>query len=347
MLSSTFRAASIATFLATAILVFSAGSLQAHDVAKEMSAAANLLLKTLDQDQAKAIQFEFDDKLRKDWQFIPMEREGLGMKAMKPHQRGLALSLVQTGLSHDGFSTAMQVMALEQVLHEMENGSLKRDPTKYHLFLFGTPADDATWGWRIEGHHLSVSFTIIDGQQVSAVPAFFGANPGSVPQGALKGLRVLAKEEDLGRKLIKNLSVKQKETAIISADAPNDVILGPGRDATPLKPAGIAAADMSDAQQKMLRELVEVYLGKVRGELADVDRQRIEDAGFENVFFAWAGKIAVGERHYYRIQGPTFIFEYDNTQDNANHVHVVWRDFTNDFGADWLKRHYEAVEHAK
>lgn len=333
--------------LAVLLILGSNVLLQAHDVATEMNTAANLLLKSLNEDQTKAIQFEFDDELRKDWQFIPMEREGLGMKAMKPHQRGLALSLVQTGLSHHGFSTAMQVMALEQVLHEMENGSAKRDPAKYHLFLFGVPSNDATWGWRIEGHHLSVSFTIVEGKKVSVVPAFFGASPADVREGSLKGLRVLAKEEDLGRQLIKNLSVKQKEVAIIAADAPDDVINGPGREASPLTPAGIAAPDLNEAQQKMLRDLIEVYLGKVRGELAEVDRKRIEDAGFDKIHFAWAGKIAPGERHYYRIQGPTFIFEYDNTQNGANHVHVVWRDFQNDFGADWLKLHYEAKEHVK
>lgn len=332
--------------LALAALTFFAHPLQAHDVAKEMTEAAKLLLKSLDKEQGNAIQFKFDDELRKDWQFVPMDRKGLGMKAMKPHQHGLALSLVQTGLSHHGFSTAMQVMALEQVLFEMENGNKKRDPAKYHLFLFGDPTKDATWAWRIEGHHLSVSFTIVDGK-VAVVPAFFGANPAEVRQGDLKGLRVLAQEEDQGRKLIKNLSVKQKEKAIISADAPDDVINGPGRDAEPLKPAGIAASDMNDAQQKMLRGLLEVYLGKVRGELADSDRKRIEAAGFEKIHFAWAGKISPGERHYYRIQGPTFIVEYDNTQNGANHAHVVWRDFKNDFGADWLKMHYEAVEHAK
>ena len=321
--------------------------LSAHDGAKEMSDEANLLLKSLNEEQAKSIQFKFDDDLRKDWQFIPMERKGLGMKAMKPHQRGLALSLVQTGLSHHGFSTAMQVMALEQVLHEMENGNRVRDPAKYHVFLFGTPSEDGTWGWRIEGHHLSVSFTIVDGKQVAAVPAFFGASPAGVRVGDLKGLRVLAKEEDLGRQLVKLLTVKQKKTAIIATDAPDDVVFGPGREASLLKPVGIAFADMSEAQQKLLHDLVEVYLGKVRGELADVDRQRIKEAGFEKIHFAWAGKIAPGERHYYRIQGPTFIFEYDNTQSDANHVHVVWRDFTNDFGADWLKQHYDAVEHAK
>lgn len=333
-------------FVCLVAILSMAAELRAHDVSKEMTDAANLLLRTLDKEQAKAIQFEFDNEMRKDWQFIPMERKGLGMKAMKPHQRGLALSLVQTGLSHHGFSTAMQVMALEQVLFEMENGNKKRDPAKYHLFLFGKPATDSAWGWRVEGHHLSVSFTVVDGK-VSVVPAFFGANPAEVREGDLKGLRVLAKEEDLGRQLIKQLSVEQKKAAIIAEDAPDDVINGPGREAKPLKPAGIPSSKMNKAQQKLLRELIEVYLGKVRGDLADSDRERIEKAGFEKIHFAWAGKISPGERHYYRIQGPTFIVEYDNTQNGANHAHVVWRDFQNDFGADWLKMHYEAEEHAK
>lgn len=332
----------IALFLSLAV----SSMLQAHDVAREMKSAADLLLQSLDADQKKAINFSFDDDLRKDWQFIPMERKGLGFKAMKPHQRRLAFSLLQTGLSHHGFSTAMQVMSLEQVLHVMENGSAKRDPEKYHLFLFGEPDSQSPWGWRIEGHHLSVSFTVIDGK-VSVVPAFFGANPGEVRQGELKGLRVLAKEEDMGRKLVKNLSLKQKQVAVISDDAPNDVINGPGRDAAMLEPKGIAAAEMNEAQLKILRELVEVCLGKVRGELADVDRKKIEEAGFEKLHFAWAGKIAPGKPHYYRIQGPTFIFEYDNTQNDANHIHVVWRDLQNDFGKDWLKMHYESAGHSK
>ena len=321
-------------------------TVQAHDIAREMNAAANLLLRSLDENQKTTIQFEFDDELRKDWQFIPMERKGLGLKAMKPNQLRLAMSLIQTGLSHDGFSTAMQVMSLEQVLHVMENGSAKRDPEKYHLFFFGKPSDDTPWGWRIEGHHLSVSFTIVDGK-VSVVPAFFGANPGEVRQGEMKGLRVLAKEEDLGRSLVKNLTVKQKEIAVLAEDAPADVINGPGRVAAPLDPKGIAAGDLTAAQQEKLRALIDVCLGKVRGELADADRKKIEEAGFENIHFAWAGKIAPGKPHYYRIQGPTFIFEYDNTQNDANHIHVVWRDFQNDFGTDWLKLHYKEVEHAK
>ncbi len=335
---------SIAIFF-FAIFFFAISSASAHDVAKEMFNAAELFISSLNDEQKQQLQFEFDDALRKDWQFIPMERQGLGLKAMKPHQRGLALAFAQTGLSHHGFSTAMQVMALEQVLHEMENGNAKRDPAKYHLFLFGKPELGGVWGWRIEGHHLSISFTVT-GEEVSVVPTFFGTNPGEVKQGPMKGLRVLAREEDLGRKLIRNLSVDQKAKAILPGDVPSDVITGPGREAQPLTPMGIPAAEMTEEQKKVLQNLINVYTNKVRWQLAQSDRKRIAAAGFDKIHFAWSGKIQPGSPHYYRIQGPTFIMEYDNTQNDANHVHVVWRDFKNDFGADLLRQHYEKTAKA-
>ncbi len=316
-----------------------------HDVSKDMADAASLFLQSLDETQSAKINFAFDDELRKDWQFIPMERKGLGLKELKPNQRLLALSLVQSALSHRGFSTSMKIMALEQVLHEMENQSPKRDPEKYHLFLFGTPSTEATWGWRIEGHHLSISVTIVDGKTVVTTPAFFGANPGEVRQGKLAGLRVLGEEEDLGRALAKNLSVEQKKIAILEGAPPSDVINGPGRDAQPLTPEGIPAGEMTDSQKEILLSLITSYVDKFRSELAEDDLKKIRAAGFEKIHFAWAGKFSKGEPHYYRVQGPTFIMEYDNTQNNANHVHAVWRDFKNDFGADLLRQHYQAVPH--
>jgi len=155
----------IAFLVLIAISLGLANHCQAHDIAKEFSDAAAIFLKSLDDNQTKAVQFKFDDPLRKDWHFIPKERKGLGLKQMKPHQRGLAMALVQTALSHRGYSTSMQIMAMEQVLREIENNPLKRDPAKYHLYLFGAPSPEAPWGWRIEGHHLSISVTIVDGKQ--------------------------------------------------------------------------------------------------------------------------------------------------------------------------------------
>jgi hypothetical protein len=339
------QSSAICWVMAIATLVLGAGSASAHDMAAELHDAAKLFLNSLEPAAKQKATFEFDDELRMDWQFIPMERQGISFKEMKPNQRWLALGLLQTALSHRGFSQSMQVMSLEQILHELENNSPKRDPEKYHLFFFGAPSNESTWGWRVEGHHLSLSFTIVDGKTVVSTPSFFGSNPAEVRNGPHKGLRVLGDSEDLGRQLIKSLSAEQKEIAIVSEVAPHDVINGPGRAASEIKPLGIPAADMTSAQRENLMAIVRCFVGKVRPELAASDLQKIEDAGLDKIHFAWAGKIKPGQPHYYRVQGPTFILEYDNTQNDANHVHTVWRDFENDFGADLLKKHYEAKPH--
>jgi hypothetical protein len=321
------------------------GTCSAHEVAKEMADSANVFLKSLDAGQTAAVQFQFENELRKDWQFVPMERKGLGLKQMKPHQRGLAIALVQSALSHRGFATAMQIMAMEQVLFELENNSLKRDPGKYHVFLFGAPSTDGTWGWRVEGHHISVSVTVVDGKEVKIAPAFLGANPAQVREGSMEGVRVLGDIEDFGRALVKQLTVEQKAKAVIADKAPRDVILGPGKEAAALDPKGLPASELGKNQQAMLKQLIESYLTRFRAEVADEDRQQIEAAGFDKLHFAWAGQIQMGRPHYFRVQGPTFVLEYDNTQNGANHVHVVWRNLKDDFGADSLRKHYQTTRH--
>jgi hypothetical protein len=316
-----------------------------HEIASEMTDSANHLLQSLTPKQKAILVFPLDNKLRKDWQFIPMEREGLSLKNLQPNQRLLAMSLIQTALSHRGYSTSLQIMALEQILHEMENNSPKRDPEKYHLFMFGTPSLKTPWGWRIEGHHLSISVTVVE-KEVVVTPAFFGSNPGEVQSGQFKGVRVLGKEEDLGRRLVKGLTAEQQTVAVFSKKAPRDVINGPGRDATVLTPKGLSAAKMTDEQKSMLRQIVDSHLNKCRAELAANDWKKIEAGGFDKLHFAWAGELERGKPHYYRVQGPSFILEYDNTQNKANHVHAVWRDFKNDFGQDLLKKHYQSKEHS-
>jgi hypothetical protein len=321
-----------------------AADVVAHDLADEMNAAMVTFIQSLDQEQRDKLQFDFNDSLRKDWHFIPKQRQGIALDQLNHAQRYLAMSVLQTTLSHRGFDTSMKIMALEQVLFEMERSS-RRDAGKYHLFVFGTPDQNAPWGWRIEGHHLSISITVVDSENVEITPAFFGASPAEVRSGKLKGLRALAQEEDLARSLIKQLTVEQKSIAIMAGEAPRDVILGPGRDAQPLEPAGIAASQLDEAQQKLLAGVIDAYVNKFRPELAKSDWTEIKKAGFNKIHFAWAGKIAPGEPHYYRIQGPSFVMEYDNTQNGANHVHTVWRDLKNDFGEDRLRKHYELVPH--
>lgn len=342
-----FRSLTLGLLLGLALLT---PRVNAHEVAKEMHAAAHKLLKSLEPTQQESIRFKFDDPLRLDWQFIPMERKGLGLKAMKPHQRGLAMCLVQSALSHRGFATSMEIMALEQVLSEMENNPVKRDPTKYHLFLFGEPSLDESWGWRIEGHHLSISITIAktdNGQVVTTNPSFFGSNPAEIRSGPMKGQRVLGDLEDVGRKLVKQLSVEQKAKAVLEGKAPKDVINGPNQgQAQPLLPKGIAASELDQTCQGLLKDLLTLYLDKFRHELVKAERETLLGDGFGEITFAWIGPIQKGKPHYFRVQGKTFVLEYDNTQNKANHVHVVWRDLTNDFGKNalnqsGLKEHYQ------
>ncbi|MDB4766654.1 DUF3500 domain-containing protein [bacterium] len=317
----------------------------AHELAAEMKVAATKFFDALDEKKQSQISFEFDDENREGWHFIPKQRPGLPIGDLTTEQYDLAMTLLQTALSHRGLETSKQIMSLESVLHEMENGNPKRDPARYNFYFFGKPSDEQPWGWRIEGHHLSVNITIADGEVLSATPAFMGANPAEVRVGKRKGFRALAQQEDLGRKLIKQLTVEQKSVAIVSEKAPRDVINGPGKKAERLEPQGIAASEMTEQQRAMLTELIDSYLDNFRPELCEVDRKKIEDAGVEKIYFAWAGFIQPGKPHYYRVQGPTFIFEYDNVQNNANHVHAMWRDTENDFGTNLLKLHYEQVPH--
>jgi hypothetical protein len=330
----------------TMLFLAAAARVQAHTPAEAMAEAATHFLASLSAEQRQKAQFSFDDPQRENWNFIPMERAGLPLKAMQPNQQHLAMNLLHSALSHRGFSKALNIMALEQILQEMEKGSgPKRDASMYHFYIFGEPSTSLTWGWRVEGHHLSVSVTLVDGQKVATTPSFLGANPAEVKQGAQEGLRVLRAEEDLARELLKSLSPEQREVAVLKIDVPTDIINGPARAASLLEPQGLAAKQMSQEQRKVLMALVREYVHTYRPELAREDMRKIRDSGVQNIHFAWVGSDQRGQGHYYRVQGPSFVLEYDNTQNNANHIHCVWRDVENDFGADLLKEHYEAVPH--
>ena len=310
--------------------------------ADKMAAAAEKFLGTLsDQEKAKAT-FDFSDKERLNWHFIPRERKGLPLKELRPDQAHLASALLGSGLSQRGYLKATTIMSLEQVLLELEKGSgPARDPQRYYVSIFGTPDARGTWGWRFEGHHLSVNFTIVDGRLIAGTPSFLASNPAEVREGSRKGLRVLAAEEDLGRALVKSLNAKQRAIAIITNVAPKDILTGADRSVKPLPHGGLAASQLKSEQRDLLRRLIEEYVRRHRADLADAELKKIDQAGFHRIQFAWAGGLERGEGHYYSVQGPTFLLEYDNTQNNANHVHSVWRDFENDFGVDLLRRHYD------
>jgi hypothetical protein len=254
----------------------------------------------------------------------------------------LAHALLAAGLSQRGYIKAVSIMSLDEILRVLENGTGPvRDPDRYFFSVFGEPSETGIWGYRVEGHHVSQNFTIVNGK-VLAAPTFFGANPAEVREGPRKGLRVLAREEDLGRAFVQSLTPEQKKTAIVSADAPGEILTGPMRKAALQgQPSGIAASKLDSKQRETLQNLLDEYCNNLPEEVAQVREEQIKKAG-GNLYFAWAGGEQVGQPHYYRIQSAAFLIEYDDTQNGANHIHTVWRDFDGDFGLDLLKEHYQA-----
>jgi hypothetical protein len=255
--------------------------------------------------------------------------------------RAAAHELLKASLSAVGYTKATNVMRLEGVLRQLETfGGLLRDPENYAVSVFGTPGPDAPWGWRLEGHHLSLNITLVPGKPLAVTPAFFGANPAEVRSGPLKGLRTLAREEELGRALARGMDEPQRRRMTLAAQALGDIVSGPGRAGALASPAGLPAAELTPAQRDLLVKLVEEYARNMAPAVADAELRRLGDAGLERVHFAWAGPIESGA-YYYRVHGPTLLIELDNTQNDANHVHSVWHDSRNDFGADLLRAHYE------
>ncbi|MEO7599138.1 MAG: DUF3500 domain-containing protein [Opitutus sp.] len=330
------------------VLFFSlvVSSTQAHAPATDMLAAANSFLTGISPEQKAKATYPLTDKERENWNFVPLARAGLPLKEMTSAQQDLAMGLLRTGLSHQGSARAEAIMAMENVLKALENGAARRDPTLYYVTIFGTPAADATWGWRFEGHHLSFNFTVFSGSHVYFTPSFIGSNPGEVRSGPKLGLRVLAEEDDQGRALIQSLDENQRRIAIFDTKAPGEIITANQHRVTALSPVGIAASALNANQRDALVALTKLYLNRCRSELAEAKWTEMSSHGLDQLTFAWAGGVERGEANYYRIQSPTCLIEFDNSQNQANHIHTVVRDFKGDFGHDLLAEHY-AEEHKK
>ena len=312
-----------------------------------MTECANRFLAALDANQRGKATFAFDTDERMNWHFIPKERKGLPLREMTPYQKHLASALLASGLSQPGYIKAVTIMSLEDVLKIIENDSgERRNPEKYYFSVFGTPSDSGTWGYRVEGHHLSQNYTVANGKVIDA-PSFFGANPAEVRQGPRKGLRTLAAEDDLGIDLIHTLDEQQQKVAIVDPTAYADILTAASRNAALQgQPSGLSASKMNANQFDALMALMEVYAHNVADELAEGRTEQINKAG-KNIYFAWSGGINRNDPHYYRVQTPSFLIELDDTQDDANHIHSVWRDFSGDFGQDLLQRHYQASHQKK
>jgi hypothetical protein len=342
------------SFLSSSAAFVGAGMLASHDkihphhvhAASLMTECANRFLAALDANQRAKATFSFDTDERMNWHFIPKERKGLPLREMTPYQKHLASALLAAGLSQTGYIKAVTIMSLEDVLKIIESDSgERRNPEKYYFSVFGTPSDSGTWGYRVEGHHLSQNYTVVNGKVIDG-PSFFGANPAEVRQGPRKGLRTLVWEDDLGIELIRALDEQQQKVAIVDPTAYEDILTAASRKAALQgQPSGLSASKMNANQFDALMALMEEYAHNVSDELADGRTEQINKAG-RNIYFAWSGGIRRSDPHYYRVQTPSFLIELDDTQDDANHIHSVWRDFSGDFGQDLLQHHYQ-VSHQK
>ncbi len=311
--------------------------------AAAMADAARAFLAALTPEQKKRAAWPWDDASRSEWFFIPKDRAGLPLHLMDAKQKQLAMALFRSGVGPSGYEKGTQIMALENVLREIEKDPVKRDPEKYHLWVFGKPDPKGTWGWKFEGHHISLNFTIVKGSLIATTPAFLGSNPAEVREGPQKGKRVLKAEEDLGRELLMSFDEKTRAQLVYDAKAPADVLTAAASKVEPLPKAGLQVKQFSKAQKDLVRKLLREYADLMPEKLAAERMARVEKAGLDNIGFAWAGGAKRGDPHYYRLQGPTFLVEYDNTQNNANHAHSVWRDFTGDFGRDLLAEHLKTA----
>lgn len=364
----------------------------AAELVQRMGEAAQNFLAGLSTDQRATAQLDFADETeRTTWHYTPVARKGLPFTQMDRTQQRLAQALVATGLSRAGYVTASTIMGIETTLDFIEGWKRAdggRDSRLYYLSIFGTPDSTGAWGWRFEGHHISLNYTIVNGQIVAPTPTFFGSNPAEAHLSDNHSLRPLASVEDLGRELMHALSEEQRAKVLLTPKAPLDIVslnrpylkegmlpaFTPGLDEgvavnyefstldTLTKqrgmtmadleavragsdPKGLASTQMNAAQKEILQALIGAYLHKMPEELAELEFQQLAARGLDNLHFAWAGSLERRQGHYYRIQGPRFLVEYDNTQNDANHIHSVWRDPEDDFGAQILAQHY-AMSHA-
>lgn len=317
-----------------------------------MAGAASKFLASLDAPRKSKATIPFNDvQERLNWHFVPKfnQRKGLPLKEMTPDQQKAALALLRAGLSEKGYQKAGSIRELEGILRVVENNNATRDRELYYFTVFGEPSEKGTWGFRYEGHHCSLNWTVINGKSIASTPQFFGTNPGEVrvdvPGAPSRGTRVLGVEEDLGRALVKSLNAEQKKQAVLADKAPSDILTSAQRQAAIQEDKGVAFKDLSKEQQGMLLGIIREYANAQPQKLARERLQKIRMAGIDNVKFAWMGGLEKNQGHYYRIQGSTFLIEYDNTQNDANHVHCVWRDFKGDFGMDLLAMHYQSTPH--
>ncbi len=316
---------------------------------KRMTKAAAAFVSSLDDSNRGSALFPFEGDERYFWAYTPVDRNGLLLSDMTAHQQQAAFEMMETGYSTSGYAMARQIIALETILGEWESmnnaaSNWARLEERYWFSVFGEPGSEAPWGWRVGGHHIGIIATIVGNREVSIHPLFLGSNPAEVLHGEQKGMRTLAEEEDWARKLVREMTDDQQRVAIVDPVAPADILTTNYRITDQsMTPVGISISDLSDNQRKALIKLVRHYVYRANDELADNYWRQLQAEGWDSLHFAWAGPLERWQGHYYNIRHDRFVIEYDNTQNGANHIHSVLRDYTHDFGEDLLAAHYHAA----
>ena len=304
-------------------------------------------INSLDSSQKIKSVFDFEQMSRYEWHYLPatmVSRQGIAIRELDSVQKHNLYALLKTCLSEHGYTRTKEIMGYEYVLKELEPGNSHRIPENYFVAIYGNPGTDSIWGWKFSGHHLALNFTIVN-NQLAFAPFFFGVSPAEIKEGPTKGKRVIKDEEDFGFELITSFTKEQKSKAIFQLRAFTEIVTTNAAQVSPLPPVGILAKDMTPQQKITLNKLIASYLSSMPDGIAKIRIRRIVAEDMNEIRFGWAGGLVAGEPHYYRIQGKTFLIEFDNTQHKANHIHAVWRDFYDDFGADLLRAHYQKSKH--
>jgi hypothetical protein len=301
-----------------------------HADAQDVARAAIDLIEGVDDDARRRLCLPFaDEEQRRTWFYWPGPRAGVALGALDPNGRALVHRLVT---SVPAYAKVVTIIGLEDVLAEIEGDRARsvRNPEHYCTSIFGDPSGAEPWGFRFEGHHVSVHTTVADGE-LAPTPLFLGSNPAEVTHDGRVVVRPLAEEEDVARALLTSLPAAQRRRATIDDTAPDDIVTRNAPRVEDDLEGGLAVRDLRADARTLAEELVAIYRGRTTVRAVDVD--------MDQLFFAWAGSGERGAPHYYRLSGPRFLAEYDNTQDGANHAHAVWRDSEGDFGDDLLRAH--------
>jgi len=311
--------------------------------AAQMSEACANFLNSLSQDQRAKATYQYMDGERVFWYYPPLNRHGLPLRDMDPKQRELAHALMATGLTDQSYQQPKLIIEHENVLGplEKEQGTVTfvRDPELYYFTVFGEPGGQDPWGWRVEGHHVCLNYSIWGDKVISMTPFFFGSNPAEVRKGDKTGLRILGTREDLAFELMESLDAGQRSKATIYDEAPLDILTYNSSKVSLPREEGLPGSRMSGTQKEMMLSLIAEYVNQVRSDLAQEKLGALREQGVDNIHLAWAGPVDKNQAHYYRLHGGNFVVEFDNRQDGANHIHSVWRDIENDFASDVLREH--------